>query len=180
MTSMLINGSETGTVRLFHLDLPPEAIERFTTMAGTGEWPLKYGLGAKTLRPAFVDVVSIRDLEDMPLSRYMAEAHNASGADFNAARPQIDALKGHVLILPSQAFDNTTQTLTVAAPLRWVGTFSELAPKARGARLRTDSAKGIESADGPVSPPLNIPKFLILAAIGVVALVALVLVRVLG
>lgn len=179
MTKMNINGSETGTVRLFHLDLPAEAIERFTTMAGTGEWPLKYGLGATALRPAFVDVVDISDLEDMPLSRYMAEAHNASGADFNAARPQIDALKGHVVILPSQAFDNTTQTLSVAAPLRWVGTFSEDAPRGRGARIRSASARGIVGGGEGVPPGRSTSTLLKVILIGLGLLVLLVLAKIL-
>jgi hypothetical protein len=142
MTQMQINGSDTGTVRLFHLDLPREAVERFVTQAGTGEWPLKYGLGAKALRPAFVDVVDIRDLGEMTLSQYMTEAHGASGEDFRQMRPRIDAMTGHAVILPAQAFDNTSQQLNVATPLRWIGTFAEQRGKPRGARLRSAAARG--------------------------------------
>ncbi|WP_425101545.1 aspartate carbamoyltransferase catalytic subunit [Tropicibacter sp. S64] len=175
MTTMNINGSETGTFRLFHLDLPPEAVERFTAMAGTGEWPLKYGLGATKLRPAFVDVVDIRDLGDMPLSRYLVEAHNASGPDFKAAKPQIDALKGHVIVLPSQAFDNTSQTLTIAAPLRWIGTFHEDQGRTRGAKLRSASAQGTLTGPDANDPPgsTNTLK-LVLAAVAVVMLIAII------
>ncbi|WP_136441818.1 aspartate carbamoyltransferase catalytic subunit [Pacificoceanicola onchidii] len=174
MTTMNINGSETGTFRLFHLDLPPEAVERFTTMAGTGEWPLKYGLGATKLRPAFVDVVDIRDLGEMPLSKYLAEAHNASGVDFKAAKPQIDSLKGHVIVLPSQAFENTSQTLTIASPLRWIGTFHEETGKARGAKLRSKSAQGTLTGADANDPPgsTNMLK-LILAAVAVLFLLLL-------
>ncbi|MFW2540995.1 aspartate carbamoyltransferase catalytic subunit [Primorskyibacter sp. 2E107] len=174
MITMNINGSETGTVRLFHLDLPPEAIERFTAMAGTGEWPLKYGLGATRLRTAFVDVVDIRDLGDMPLSRYLSEAHSTSGADFTAAKPQIDALRGHVVVLPSQAFDNTSQTLTVAAPLRWIGTFSEEPGKGRGPKLRSNAANGILSSADPNDPPGSQRTLkLILAAVAVILVLVL-------
>lgn len=146
MTRMDINGSESGTVRLFHLDLPREAVERFVTQAGTGEWPLKYGLGAKELRAAFVDVVDLRDLGDMALSQYVAEAHSVTGDDFRAARGQIDSLKGHVLILPSQAFGNVSQSLTISTPLRWIGTFSETRAKRSGAKLRSASAQGQTTA----------------------------------
>ena len=175
MTRMKINGSETGTLRLFHLDLPPEAVDRFTVMAGTGEWPLKYALGATKLREAFVDVVDIRDLGDMPLSRYMAEAHGAAGEDFKASRPQIDALRGHVVILPSQAFDGTSQDLTIAAPLRWIGTFSEDKPKPRGARIKSDAAKG-QGGAAPGEPPARGNSALlklILLGIGIVVLLVL-------
>ena len=142
MTQIQINGSETGTVRLFHLDLPAEAIERFVTQAGTGEWPLKYGLGARELRASFVEVIDIRDLDGMGLSQYLMEAHGATGDDFRAMRPQIDALRGHALVLPSQAFGGVTQTLTVSTPMRWIGTFGEVRAKRPGPKLRSASAKG--------------------------------------
>lgn len=149
MTSMQIKESETGLTRVFHLDLPPEAVERFTTQAGTGEWPLQYGLGATKLRPAFVEVVAIRDLADMPLSTYLSEAYGAMGADFKADRARLDALKGHVVVLPSQAFDATAQTLTVAAPLRWIGTYTDT-PRAAGTPpLRSSSSKGTLSGGKP-------------------------------
>jgi len=68
-TEMHIKSSERGVIRVFHIDLPREAIERFTTQAGTGEWPMQYALGAKSLRSAFVEVINIRDLGDMSLSQ---------------------------------------------------------------------------------------------------------------
>lgn len=141
MTKMQVNGSETGVVRLFHLDLPPQTVERFTTQAGTGEYPLQYGLGATQLRPAFVDVVAIGDLGDMPLSEYLRSAYAIPEAELGDMKPRIDALRGHVVVLPSQAFDHASQELTIAAPLRWVATFSEAAPSPRGPALRSKAAR---------------------------------------
>lgn len=149
---MHINGSDPGMLRLFHLDLPPEAVERFTTQAGTGEYPLKYALGATRLRPAFVDVVDIRDLGDMSLSDYLASAYLVTGDDFRQMRPRIDALKGHVVALPAQAFDHTTQDLAIASPLRWIGTFPEEKPRTRGPALRSASAHS-SHPDAPEQPP---------------------------
>ncbi|SIS58491.1 hypothetical protein SAMN05421759_101577 [Roseivivax lentus] len=154
MTTMDIRASETGVTRLFHLDLPAEAVERFTTQAGTGEYPLSYALGATTLRPAFVEVVAIRDLGGMTLSQYMAKAHDVTGRDFDAMRGRIDGLKGHVVILPSQAFGQTAQTLTISSPLRWIGTFEEEAPKTRSTPIRTESAKGSTARPEPDDDPL--------------------------
>ena len=174
MTTMQINGSETGTVRLFHLDLPPEAIERYTTQAGTGEYPLQYGLGAKRLRPAFVDVVAIRDLGDMSLSAYLAEAYQLAGADFRDMRPRIDALQGHVVVLPSQAFDHVTQDLTVASPLRWVGTFREEAASGRGPTPRSKAAHSRPAGDTADKAPSDrrMPP-LAMTALGVLAVLVL-------
>ncbi|WP_072778409.1 aspartate carbamoyltransferase catalytic subunit [Marivita hallyeonensis] len=148
---MRIKSSERGVIRVFHIDLPKEAIERFTTQAGTGEWPLHYALGAKDLRPAFVEVINIRDLGDMTLSEYLVNAHDVSGKDFDAMRQQLDSLRGFALVLPSQAFNQTEQELTIAAPLRWIGTFNEPKPASRGAPVRSESAKGTGS--GQKAPP---------------------------
>lgn len=177
MTTMQINGSETGKVRLFQLDLPPEAIERFTTQAGTGEWPLQYGLGARRLRPAFIDVVAIRDLGEMSLSSYLGDAHQVKGAELRDMRQQIDSLRGHVLILPSQAFDHTSQELTIQPPLRWIATFDEVGSRPRGDTLKSESAQRSASGDTPEAPraPRSVVLKLVLLGIAIVILLVLAL-----
>ncbi|KMK66597.1 hypothetical protein [Puniceibacterium sp. IMCC21224] len=147
MTQMQISATETGTLRVFHIDLPAQAIHRFTTQAGTGEWPLQYALGAKNLRSSFVEVVSIRDLEQMTLSTYLAEGYGLSGSCLESARQQLDGIKGHVLLLPASAFGNVAQTLTIASPLRWVATFSEKTRPASLNPLRSAGAKGVLAED---------------------------------
>ncbi|EPX76725.1 hypothetical protein Salmuc_04120 [Salipiger mucosus DSM 16094] len=169
---MQINGSESGVVRLFHLDLPAEAVARFTEQAGTGEWPLQYALGATRLRPAFVDVVRIADLGEMPLSSYLAQAYEVTGEDFRAMRPRIDALSGHVVVLPSQAFDHTGQELTIAAPLRWIGSFGEEQARARGPAPQSAAAR-VQSGTGgapTVRPPRSPLLRVIVIAIALVVL----------
>ena len=150
---MHIKSSERGVIRVFHIDLPREAIERFTTQAGTGEWPLQYALGAKTLRAAFVEVIDIRDLGEMTLSQYLVNAHDVSGEDFQSMRPTLDALKGFVLVLPSQTFGQTEQDLSIATPLRWIGTFNEPLPASGSTPIRTNSAKGSISSAAKGSAP---------------------------
>ncbi|MFP7672200.1 aspartate carbamoyltransferase catalytic subunit [Marivita sp. S0852] len=142
---MHIKSSEQGVIRVFHIDLPREAIERFTMQAGTGEWPVQYALGATSLRNAFVEVIDLRDLDEMSLSQYLTSAHDVTGSDFEDMRARLDALKGHVLILPSQAFNQTEQDLNIAPPLHWVGTFNEPRPKPRGAPIESDAAKRSDS-----------------------------------
>lgn len=152
-TSMHINSSERGVIRVFHIDLPREAVERFTTQAGTGEWPLQYALGAKSLRSAFVEVIDLRDLGEMTLSQYLVNAHDVSGSDFDAMRTRLDALTGFVLVLPSQAFDQTEQDLTISTPLRWIGTFNEPKAAMGGTPIHTTSAKGVVGTSKKGSGP---------------------------
>lgn len=140
---MHIKSSEAGVVRVFAIDLPKEAIERFTSQAGTGEWPLPYALGAKKLRNDQVDVVAIRDLDSMTLSSYLMQGYDIAAKEIKPMQAQLDSLQGHVLVLPSQAFGQVEQTLSVAHPLRWIGSFGE-AKSARTLKpLRSASAKGI-------------------------------------
>lgn len=153
---MEIRESETGMVRVFHLDLPNEAIERYTVQAGTGEWPLMYGMGAKKLSAAFIDVVRLQDLEDMPLSRYLSEAHNIPPETLAEDAPRLNKLRGHVLIFPSQAFVRTAQTLSIRTPLRWIGTYEEHKSRTMAPPLRSKAAKGRSSAGAaPQAPGLG-------------------------
>lgn len=177
MTSLHINGSETDTLRLFLLDLPPEAVERYTTMAGTGEYPLKYGLGATKLRPGFVDVIDIRDLEAMTLSSYLQQAHGVSDAALAGDRARLDALKGTVIALPAQAFDNTTQTLTVQTPLRHLGTYAETKPAGRSAPITSKSARGrIQAGPTAMGKGGSTTLKLIVAILAVIIIAVLVMV----
>ena len=178
MTQIEINGSDTTTHYLLHLDLPPEAIERFTTMAGTGEWPLKYGLGATKLRPAFVETVDLRDLGAMTLSQYLAQGYDVSPKALGDKKTRIDALKGHVIILPPQAFENTSQTLHVATPLTHIGSFESAKAKPKGRSLRTRSAEGTGAGGQPAAAP-GLPRLVKLALIGLAVFVLLMLALVL-
>ncbi|MFZ5965274.1 aspartate carbamoyltransferase catalytic subunit [Thalassococcus sp. BH17M4-6] len=177
MTTMEISEYDADTTRVFHLDLPPEAIERYTGQAGTGEWPLQYGLGAKKLRPAFVEIVTIRDLGDMPLSTYLSEGYGLSGEDFRADRARLDALRGHVVILTSQAFDRTAQTLSIQSPLRWIGTYTDTSKTPVGEPLRSESAKGTLAGGSPAVAGARgssgVLK-LVLAVVGVILLAVII------
>ena len=122
-------------------------------------------------------IVALRDLGDMALSAYLAEAYQLAGVDFREMRPRIDALKGHVVVLPNQAFDHVTQDLTVASPLRWVGTFSEERARPRGPKLRSTSAEGRSAGTAPTgeAPKSRALLFTLIALAVVVLLLAVAL-----
>ncbi|WP_425072267.1 aspartate carbamoyltransferase catalytic subunit [Sagittula sp. S175] len=178
MTQVQINGSDTSTVHLLHIDLPARAIERFTTMAGTGEWPLKYGLGATKLSPAFVETVDLRDLGNMSLSQYLSEAYDLPPKALGSDRARVDGLDGHVVILPPQAFENTSQELHVNTPLSYIGGWSAAGAKGRSASIRSSGAKGQGSGGAPAAMG-SLSKPIILALIGLAVFVAAVLALVL-
>ena len=176
MTRMEISEFDAGITRVFQLDLPSEAVERYTAQAGTGEWPLQYGLGAKRLRAAYVEIVAIRDLGDMPLSTYLAEGYGLTGQDFRDDRARLDALRGHVVILTSAAFDRTAQTLNIQSPLRWVGSYADETKAPIGRPLRSASAEGAlegGAPGGPVSKGSSTTLKVILAALVVIVLAVL-------
>ncbi len=54
--------------------------------------------------------------------------------------------------MPSQAFNQTEQELTISAPLRWIGTFNEPKPATRVGPILTESAKGIGSGASAPKP----------------------------
>ena len=175
MTKVQINGSDDSTLHLLQLDLPPEAVQRFTQMAGTGEWPLKYALGADKLREAFVDVVAVKDLGEMPLSQYLSDAYDVPARALGADLPRVDALRGHVIALPPQAFGATSQTLTISPPLTLVGSYAEARPPSKGPKVTSKSARG-QGAGGAPAPGARGNSALLKVILAVVALVlALVL-----
>lgn len=178
MTRIDINGSDSSTLHLFHLDLPDETVERFTTMAGTGEWPLKYALGADRLRAEAIDIVRLKDLEPMRLSQYLQQAHDVPARALDNDATRLDALRGHVLILPPRAFDHTSQTLTVAPPLVHLGRYGETRPTPRGAPLHSDASTGAPSGGAPAQPERGGSRLLklLLAGIGIVILLTLAMV----
>lgn len=180
MTQVSINGSDTTTLQLFHLDLPPEAVERFTTMAGTGEWPLKYALGAERLRPAFVETIRIADLGPMALSQYLSEAHDLPASALGADRARIDALTGHVVVLPPQAFEGRSQTLTPAVPLTHIGAYAMRGAAPRGPALRSASAEGTLSSGPAGAPGAGSSRLLKILLAALAAIILLVLLLALG
>ncbi|MGB0439046.1 MAG: aspartate carbamoyltransferase catalytic subunit [Paracoccaceae bacterium] len=150
---MEIRATETGVVRVFHIDLPHKAIDRFTQRAGTGEWPLQYTIGALYLRDAFVDVVPIRDLGAMRLSQYLIDAHGVDETEIKPDAPRLDAVAGYIAILPSQAFDAHDQTLVVRSPMQWIGSYRESPTRSISPPLRSKSARGTLSGPAAAQRP---------------------------
>lgn len=137
-----IRANETGLVRLFQIDLPPDEIESFSGDLHN----LQLALGAKWLDAEYVEVFSASDLKGLGLAGYMTEGLGIAAADLTSEKARLDALQGHMLVVLSKAFDGVEQVLTPKAPLRWVGTYAEEAANITFEPLPDESAKGVAPA----------------------------------
>ncbi|EAR49904.1 hypothetical protein OG2516_16756 [Oceanicola granulosus HTCC2516] len=135
MTRMDVPESEHGHARVFAIDLPADQVADFERDG------LEAALGTERLDRDKVELFPASDIAAMGLSNYLVDG---MGMDPEQVRPdaaRLDALGGHILILPSSAVRG--RTLTPKPPLRWIGTYSEPQSVAPMDRLRSDSAEGV-------------------------------------
>lgn len=146
-----IKAGERGVLRLFQVDLPKDAMPRFSQIDDiSGRWPLKEALGIEDMNEAFVDVFEVRDLDEMGLIGYMTEGLGVSEEEIAPHREQLDALEGHIVVVLSGAFKGLAVTLLPRPPLRWIGTFFEDRPPVKFEALPSDSSV-------PSAPPKKTP-----------------------
>ena len=93
-TRIEINASETGTVRVFAADLNKDQIDGFDVAAA---------LGADTLDPEQIEFFDVADLQGLGLTGFLEEGHGIPADQLHDMKPQLEALKGVVLIVPSRA-----------------------------------------------------------------------------
>lgn len=148
-----VPAQETGVVRLFAVDLPPEDIEDFADFEREG-WPLISALGIFDLNPSYVEIFPVKQLEDMGLSGYLTEAYNISPEDLKDDRTVLNNIRGHVALISSPAFRGKAQTLRLHHPLRWLGTWSEPRPELDLAPIRSDAAQGLTGENAPAGKPV--------------------------
>lgn len=148
MTERLsIPAGERGTVRLFAVDLPPEEARAFAADPGA----VARALGAPDLDPARVEVFPVSRIAAIGLPAYLAEGHGIPPAALAAESGTLAALEGHVVLVAAGAFGPEARDLSVAPPLRLVGTWQEDLPEIRFGELPSESARGTLGA--PPGPP---------------------------
>ncbi|WP_198571743.1 hypothetical protein [Pelagovum pacificum] len=166
---MQVPASEHGHARVFAVDLDPERAEALTPD------DLAAALGIETLDMEQVELFPIGNLAGLGLSSYLVEG---MGMDVDQVRPdasRLDGLRGHVLILLSNAVKG--RTLEVGPPLRWIGTYSEPTVIAPMEKLRADAAEG--TLDETRKPPSDAAIGGRIAVLVLLVLFALVLVMIL-
>lgn len=165
MTTMIVPKAERGHARIFAVDLPAAEAENLTREE------LATLLGIETLAEDQHEFFPVGNLEGIGLAGYLTEGMGMDPAEVRADAARLNALKGHVLILPSAAVRGLT--LTPRAPLRWIGTYSEPVTVAPMDRLHSDAAERSVSPTPPTKRPSEAK------VMGRVALVALAVIALL-
>lgn len=176
-TPLTVRPGETGAVRVFAIDLPEEAVDAFVqaeTAHGSERVApsIPAALGVSRLDPGYVDVVALRDLDDVGLEGLLRDGHGIARADLEPERAGLDALDGHVVILGSKAFGGMAATLAPSAPLRLIGGWSEDAVPVAFDILPDAMARGSAATPGSAGPATHMP--LVTLLIALLALPALV------
>lgn len=135
--SLEIPAKERGRLHLFALNetpedppTPPEPDPRATLL-----------LGVPDLNPDYAEIVEIKALGAMDLTRYLKEGYDIAEDALSAERARLNALDGHVLIVLSLAFRDQprriqTTSLTHITSLPTAGTDWQT-----GAAPKTESAR---------------------------------------
>jgi hypothetical protein len=131
-TTMQVPAFETGVIRLFAIDMPSDQMDAFDP---------KVALGATSLDETFVDVFPISDLEGLGLAGYLITGGEVPEEQVDEMRVQLNAIKGHVLLVFSSAFGKDKQTLYPHSPLRHIATFFTEGTPVTFKKLPDDSAQ---------------------------------------
>ena len=147
MTEMKIPAHEAGIVRLFAIDLDESEIEAFNTRSNDSDgandsYPIKEALGATAIDDDFFEIIRLKDLEDYGLDQYLITGAGLPKSEVAAHSVALNALKGHVLLVMSAAFEGYEQELSIKPPLRHVLTLHEDRPQVKFEPLPSESAKG--------------------------------------
>ena len=145
--TIVIPRGERGTVRVLAVDLPPEEAHAFAADPAA----VDRALGTPGLDPEYVDVFPIARLDALGLPAYLSEGLGIPTSELAADTGKLEALEGHVAVISSRAFGADGRSITVAPPLRLVGTYREERQPVSFGELPAGGADGI--LEGPKAPP---------------------------
>lgn len=134
---------------------------------------LATALGVDQLDFGKVAVFDVKTLEDYPLADYLAEGQGIADTALRAEAGLLNALTGHVAIVPTSALAKGAD-LTVQATLRLVGTYAEDRPPASFAPLPDAAATGTVAPPAP-QKPVRGPGMILLALLAIPVALFLIL-----
>jgi hypothetical protein len=105
-----------------------------------------------TVDVAQVEVFHSDDVEAIGLAAYLTEGNAVAEAQIVADAGMLDAYRGYVLTIRSQAFGGQAATLRPDPKARLMGTYAEEVPPVKFAPLPTPSASGVL---GGGKPPMS-------------------------
>jgi len=140
---MQIPDGDYGLVRLFAIEA--EDADDWDTARLSAEMQAD-------LLPLGVEIIGLRDLSGLGLATYLVDGQGVDEATLDEDRRVLDALVGHVAILRSTAFGGQAQELTIAPPLRWIGSWPEVIEPVRFDPLPDTGVRGTLEHAGPTAP----------------------------
>lgn len=138
-----VAAGERRVVRVFALDLPAGQL------AFLREEPDAIAdlLGSGPLDPDHVDLIRLRDLDDLGLAGYLIEGCDVDAAELATQRDPIEAPSGHVLVVLSRAFGGEARQLNPKPGVTLAARFGQRETDwSASAPLTSDSAKPHSSA----------------------------------
>lgn len=144
--ALIVPAGEHGRIRVFALDLPPEQAEFLREPGAVDQM-----LGLAGLDSSQIDVIRLRDLEELGLTGYLTEGCGLPNELISADREMLDALQGYVLVLRSPAFGGKAAALAPQPGVRLIATYDEPGTDWRAEPIRSDSAR-------PYSAPRTSPR----------------------
>ncbi len=170
--SLDVKQGEHGLVRIFHLGYRVsmelqhfEAVDRLATV-----------LGVDSLSAEDVQIVDLSAVRDMGLTTLLVEGYGVSEDDITSQTDTLNALKGHVAILRSGAFDGAAVTLKSTDEARLIATLHEPRMSAPTPMPSYDSASGSSGGTGrkPISDKAMSGRIAMYALLAIFAFTALI------
>ncbi len=116
-----IPAHEHGIVRVFALSMSEDEAKALRSDNGAQ----KAMLGASSLNSDFVEVFPMSDIAEIGLSQYLEQGNGIDPAQLAPDRAKLAALDGWVMIIYSNAFGGSAQTLAPHNTLTLIGTYAE-------------------------------------------------------
>ncbi|MEM6304621.1 MAG: hypothetical protein AAF744_07875 [Pseudomonadota bacterium] len=131
--------NERAVIRVFAVNLPPEAIKR--RLAREGEARLVAELLGRPLPEGGYELFPVTNLTGVGLTGYLREGYAVPPEALSGDRARLDALEGFVLLIFSQAFEGQATLLEAGAALTLIGTYGETQPDMRALPLESHAAQ---------------------------------------
>lgn len=136
--SLSVATLETGVIRVFALNRPPEEITRDLKTRGAER--IAGDLLDTKIASGGAEIVALADLTGVGLSGYLADGYAVPAEQLSEMRRKLDALDGYAMLVFSSAFDGRAATLTPGPDATLIGTFGEALPDNTPTALKAESA----------------------------------------
>ena len=127
---LAVRPDEFGLLRIFALDR-----DEIVTRHGVANL-----IGA-LVDPDKVEVVDTKDVAVMGLAAYLVEGYGMAEDDIADETDALNAIDGHVVLIPTSAFNGEEATLDPSPPLRFIGLYGEAEPEPPAPRVASRSSE---------------------------------------